>query len=410
MNDFIYPQYNGKSLLNIPSTILKHFAVKPLKKILAGNLSELSGCEKIVLFLADGLGDDIFKSRAANKGFFKKIIERGFYRTITSVFPSTTASALSTINSGLSPLEHGLPEWNVYFRQVDCVIQTLPFLPLLLDDLPKLAKAPEGMLFNQKTIYQYLAEKGIPSYCLVYKSYADSVYNRSSLTASHVIPYNSLADFSIKIRELLSKPGKAYIFAYYAPVDTAAHIFGPGSVEVDAEIAMLGFMLESELVNKLPQDKAEKVAMFLTADHGQIKTNIRETVFLDEITGFDKLLDVSPNNKLISPSGSSRDVFLHVKKDKLNQAKKLLSKALKDKATVIFTADLINKGVFGKGKMHGEFLSRIGNLLILARGDNAFWYHFTPDTRIKFQGKHGGLSASEMLIPLGCFKIKSLQK
>src|SRR5437899_11748731 len=47
--------------------------------------------------------------------------------SLTSVFPSTTASAITTSYTGRTPLEHGLTGWFVYFGAAGCVSAALPY-------------------------------------------------------------------------------------------------------------------------------------------------------------------------------------------------------------------------------------------------------------------------------------------
>ncbi len=146
MDEKVYPDFKGSSLLSIPSSILKFFGVKPLKQALPEEfVKNLEGADKVILFLIDGFGDKLYQEEGLKYKFFRTLFEKGFYSKITTVFPSTTAAALSTINSGLSPLEHGLPEWNVYFRELDSVVQTLPFIPVIPGDQERLKNPPEGL-------------------------------------------------------------------------------------------------------------------------------------------------------------------------------------------------------------------------------------------------------------------------
>src|ERR671925_563676 len=46
--------------------------------------------------------------------------------SLTSVFPSTTASAITTSYTGRTPLEHGLTGWFTYFGEAGCVSAALP--------------------------------------------------------------------------------------------------------------------------------------------------------------------------------------------------------------------------------------------------------------------------------------------
>ena len=57
---FIYPDFSN-SLINIPNTILSHFDIKINKKLIKKSLlNEIKDSQKIVLFLVDGLGYNLF--------------------------------------------------------------------------------------------------------------------------------------------------------------------------------------------------------------------------------------------------------------------------------------------------------------------------------------------------------------
>src|SRR5205085_11162913 len=82
----------------------------------------LAAARNIVLLIIDGLGDNLLRRRAAGGE-----LERRRRGSLTSVFPSTTASAITTSYTGRTPLEHGLTGWFVYFGAAGCVSAALPF-------------------------------------------------------------------------------------------------------------------------------------------------------------------------------------------------------------------------------------------------------------------------------------------
>src|SRR5204863_8415390 len=84
--------------------------------------AELSGARNIVLLIIDGMGDGYLRRRGAGGQFARR--RRA---AITSVFPSTTASAITTSYTGCTPLEHGLTGWFAYFGEAGCVGAPLPF-------------------------------------------------------------------------------------------------------------------------------------------------------------------------------------------------------------------------------------------------------------------------------------------
>src|SRR5262245_5846342 len=117
------PDYSGGSLVNLVASVVAardgtalHAPLKNLRD------KELSAARNLVLLIIDGLGDRFLVSRGAGGGRAPR--RRG---ALTSVFPSTTASAITTSYTGCSPLEHGLTGWFTYFGEAGCVSAALPF-------------------------------------------------------------------------------------------------------------------------------------------------------------------------------------------------------------------------------------------------------------------------------------------
>ena len=65
--------------------------------------------------MIDGLGDNYLMRRRGGA------LARRRRASMTSVFPSTTASAITTSYTGRTPLEHGLTGWFTYFGEAGCV-------------------------------------------------------------------------------------------------------------------------------------------------------------------------------------------------------------------------------------------------------------------------------------------------
>lgn len=401
---------NNTTLLNVPSTFLRLLGAEPLKETLPiSYYKNALGAEKVLFFLLDGFGHNLYQTVALNHFFFKKVAEKGLYHPIATVFPSTTATAISTINSGLSPLEHGLPEWFIYFRELDAILESLPFKPIFEKDLDSVKNAPAEILFDQTTIYEYLAKVGVSSYVVMPEPLDKSFYNIQANRGATVLSYSAYSNLMVVLKKLLKeKKGKVYIYVYIASIDTAEHVFGPWSNETETEISLLSNLLENEFIKKLDKDISSKIALFISSDHGQVSTNPEKTFYLNTITGFDELLEQSPNGKPIFPTGNVRDVFLHIKSEKVNKAIILLKSSLPDDTKILKIEDCIKQDFFGNGKKHPEFISRVGNLLILPGGEDTVWYRYSPTRDYQFLGNHGGLSEDEMLIPFVSVKLSDL--
>ena len=104
--------------------------------------------------------------------------------------------------------------------------------------------------------------------------------------------------------------------------------------------------------------------------------------------------------KPLLPAGSPRDVFLHIKPEKLLAAKSLVSKTLAGVAEVFETTELIDRGIFGP-KIEDAFLKNVGNLVVLPHRDQSvFWLGPEQHFKQKLRGYHGGLTLEEMEIIL----------
>lgn len=413
-NGCIYPLYDNYCFANIPQAILNLFNlsdknelslvfkkanVKPNKKL------------KIVLLLVDGFGYLQWLKYASKYPFFKRLTQKGVVAPLTAVFPSTTAAALNTIHSGSTPQEHGLPEWWVYFEEIGKIMATLPFMAmgektpdqLLQEDVnPKI-------LFNQKTIYQKLAEKKIPSFTFDRRAYTKTAYSHLVYRGSTTIPYINSSDLAVNLRKKLTDTaGSGYFFVYWDNVDAMEHHYGPHSEQYLAELNGLSFMLQKELLDKISFNLKEEILFLITADHGQINVKPQETIFLNQYPQIVNNLKTDQHGQKIMPWGNIRDVFLHIKEDKIQSVINFLAQKLKNKATIIRSTEALQAGLFGRGKTHPEFLKRIGNILVLPSHNNTIWYRHFKDEKIEFYGMHGGLSPEEMLVPLAVTNWSSL--
>ncbi len=82
------------------------------------------------------------------------------------------------------------------------------------------------------------------------------------------------------------------------------------------------------------------------------------------------------------------------------QAQALLQKMLGARADVLRIEQLIQAGLFGPVAPSPDFMKRVGNLVILPRGNETVWWYEKGRLQVKHNGLHGGLSRDEMEIPL----------
>ncbi|NGX47458.1 MAG: hypothetical protein K1000chlam3_00832, partial [Chlamydiae bacterium] len=101
-------------------------------------------------------------------------------------------------------------------------------------------------------------------------------------------------------------------------------------------------------------------------------------------------------NKPLAPAGSCRDFFLHVRPECLEELTEILTHFLEGKAEVYPTERLIAEGFFGPNPSSQNFLSRVGNLVILPYKGEAVWWYEKKRFEQNFYAAHGGLTREEM--------------
>ena len=123
MKDFTLPDYKGGSIVNLMSSIAKAFGTKiqyPTLKILPPK--KLKNKKNVVLLVIDGLGFEYLKKK-------KSILNDYLVGSMTSVFLSTTASAITTFLTGVSTQQHAFTGWYMHLKEIGVVSKSLPFLP-----------------------------------------------------------------------------------------------------------------------------------------------------------------------------------------------------------------------------------------------------------------------------------------
>jgi predicted AlkP superfamily pyrophosphatase or phosphodiesterase len=411
---FIYPAYENYCFSNIPSAVQYLLGLRkssPLSGILNKAGISSSKPEKVVVLLIDGFGYNQWMKYAEKYKFLSRFREKGVIAPLTSVFPSTTAAALTTIHSGLTPQEHGLLEWWVYFEEIDRIIKTLPFNPIdsnLQDALASSGVDPR-ILFSGKTIYEGINKAGISSFSLIKAALKNTTYTKLMCKGSEPVTYSSdrgRVDSLLKIISETSAP--LYFNAYWGAIDSAAHDYGVHSKHYIAELDSLFQLLEEEFLKKLPAKAANETVLLVTADHGHINTVPEETIYLNNFPEVTDNFRIGRNGNKILPWGNARDVFITIKKEKLDEVFNFLTDNLGDKAEVMKTEDALKQNLFGHGALHKQFRSRIGDILILPRSNQTIWYEHIKGKKYTMKGMHGGLSPDEMLVPFAVAKASEL--
>ena len=414
--EFVRPLYESYCFANIPAAVQwllgRSPDHNPLAPIFAAASLAPAPTSKVVLLLIDGLGWDHWSDYAIQFDPFRRLSAAGVVAPLTTIFPSTTAAALTTINSGLTPRQHGLPAWFVYFDEIDKIAATLPFTPMGERGPDRLLAdgVDPTMLFDGEPIYPQLEAAGVATYTFIRNTYAQSVYSKLVHRGSTTVPFINASDLAVNLRSAIAETaGPAYFYVYWDAIDAISHEYGPRSPQFVAEINSFAHTLQQELIQNTDPQAAEQTLLLVTADHGHLRIDPDDTLYLnqfDELTArFRRGRDGAP----ILPWGSPRDVYLAIEKDSVGLVRDFLSEQLDGRARVMTSADALAANMFGRGDMHPKLRQRIGDLIVLPRNQQLIWYEHSAGQRYTLQGTHGGLSEAEMLIPFAVARLSDLQ-
>ena len=343
--------------------------------------------KKTLFILIDAFGYNILEKIKKDK-YVRKILKKSKLRKINSVFPTTTTAAITSIFSGEPPGKHGLYEWKIYSSKIKMEFNPLPFEAVDEKMQKKFEKIATPSLIKHKDFIKDLHKKGVSVYQIYPHELKGSLYN---FNKGNLVFYRNIVEAVVKTKNVIKNEKKKSFFYLYLPhYDESEHLNGPFSEESIALIKEIFRLIYNELFS------IKGLKIIITADHGCV--SIKKEIKLESKKWFWE--NVWQNLKSccrrkILPVGGSRDVFLHVKENKINYVLTVLKKRLEKYAEMYKTKDLIDNGFFGK-KTSKQFLKDVGNIIILPKDNIDITFY----VKHKFNGDHGGLSKDELFVPL----------
>ncbi len=404
------PDYNGACIAQLPAFFqgtLLNDKDSPLTHSVVDKVS-LSEVKDIIFFLVDGFGANQWETYKVKHKALQRFEQRGYLSKLDSVFPSSTPVALNTLHTnGLSPAQHGLIDWWLYVEEIDKIIATLPFAAMGSDERDSLLKigASPPILLRNPTTYEQFEKQGIKTRTFIPEGYVQSVYTKVAYKGSQLVPHENVSGLFANLSSELAKPQAkpSYNFVYLDAIDGAGHEFGPGSSEYKQVVEQYFTALEEFFANA---SSIKNTLFVISADHGQINIDPKETIYLDGIRGLSELFRESNQGKPILPWGGPREVFLAIKDNKQDEALSLLQKVIGGHVELLKSDKALESGLFGQASAkHPHLESRIGDIIVLPKGKKTIWYHHPGEEPLKVKGHHGGLSEAELKVPFGLLRL-----
>ena len=331
-----------------------------------------------VFVLLDGFGMQLFETMRPDDSLRDHLLME-----LRTVFPTSTAPALTSLATGRWPAEHAVPGWWTHLPGAGLTSTILPFAE-------RFSERPLGEFGLERSgVFPMEVLPGrYRRHCLWVSpsTISGSVYSRYSSADAARFGYRSLAAAVTAISDRIhSAAAPTYTYLYVPYIDTAEHEHGPDSRQTKRALDHARARMHT-----LMSSLEGRARIVVTADHGQIEGS--ERVVFDRADPLMKML-------LAPPSCEPRAAAFHVQA-RLRAAFASGFRVRYGDRFVLLTIDEVDElRLLGPMPLSDETRRRIGDEMAIPRGREAILYEPKPELRA-MKGFHGGLLPAEVRVPL----------
>jgi len=382
----VLPNYKDGSIVNLMSSISKAFGKKSSYKELKILPAKELNSKNVVLLVIDGLGYEYLKKHK-NSNLAKHL--KGSF---TSVFPPTTASAITTFITGLAPMQHAITGWTMLIKEIGVVSKILPFVP----EYGGGRLSEQGVEAKSIVQMQSLASKlNVKCYNIIDSFIIKSDFNKSVSQKLNNMPYKNLNGFfSNTIKAVKNNNKRKFVYAYWPDFDNFSHEFGNNSKQAEKHF----WLLDRKFKRFIAKLKGTDSTIIVTADHGFIDVPKKKIVWLDNHPKLKECLT-------LPLCGESRVVYCYVHPRKTRQFENYVKTKLKKYCWMIKAEDAVKKGYFGLFEPNKNLFDRIGDYILVMKENYVIKDLMIHKKPRQFIGFHAGVSKEEMIVPLILVKV-----
>ncbi len=373
-----YPDYT-KCPVNVIASIRKYYrahtnypSIPKLDKALD------KFYKNVVLIVLDGMGKAMLERDLPDNSFLRK----NHVDDLTSVFPSTTAAAMTSYYTGVSPKEHGWLGWSLFFKEFCRMVDVFP----------------NTDSYTGVPVSNLNAAHFVMPYETIYKDILNSIIGEvQPFTIAQpgiYIPENGnfhkVADKFERVVELVkmicNTPQNTFTFVEWNSPDDVAHRSGCYSEETSECLLNLNYRIK-ELCEGLTD-----TLVIVSADHGLI--DISEEIRIDQIKEISECL-------VLPPFVENRAAACYVKYDRKTDFERAVHNYLGNDFLLLSRNDVLSKNILGGGEPHPKTIDFIGDYMICAIGSKSIRYQpLNAKPKRMNKAAHGGFTDEEMVVPL----------
>ena len=358
------PDYQGGSLVNLMAELEWRLTGKaPSPRLHMALAAAVPEARTYIVLLMDGLGTHQLSHPDSSS------LRDAYHHTLDAPFPTTTTVSLSTVATGLAPLEHGLLGHHIWLPERSIVANSLKWIarggsPIDIDTTTYLPGP---------NLWERLAATGVEPITVQPGRFANTPLSRALYRGCRFEPVWDNEELARAIVELACT-GPRLIFGYLPEIDFAAHLFGQTSSEYAGALRSVAVTWDA-IVNHLPP----QVTLIGTADHGHID-------YLHE----DKFLIDPKMAKGLTLFGDPRALYAKGDRRSIERCREAMPATWFDQPDILnwWGPEASVRPEFAERMPDGVFLADQGRLLIPGHMDK------------RLIGYHGGLDPRELKIPL----------
>ncbi|MFJ3935275.1 alkaline phosphatase family protein [Streptomyces parvus] len=371
------PEYGSGSLADLLPTLAAGLEVPGF----TAAIPELTPADRNCVFLIDGLGWEQIKAHPDEAPFLHSLLPTsrgGTGRPLTAGFPSTTATSLASVGTGLPPGEHGLPGYTARNPRTGELMNQLRWKPWTE---PK-AWQP------YPTVFQLADAAGVHTAQVSAPMFEQTPLTKIALSGGSFLGRLSGEDRMDVAAQRLAAGARSLVYTYYSEVDGKGHRFGTDS---DAWRGQL--MYVDGLARRLAEQLPPRSALYITADHGMIDIPFDEQSRID----FDEDWELSAGVALLGGEGRARHVYAvpGARADVLAVWREVLG----EQFWIASRDEAIAAGWFGP-TIDERVYGRIGDVVAAAHDDVIITASVNEPHESAMAGVHGSLTPVEQLVPL----------
>ncbi|WP_432513928.1 alkaline phosphatase family protein [Kineococcus sp. SYSU DK001] len=369
------PAYGRDTLADLLPAVGRALGVAELDD--AGAELRLPAADRVCLVLVDGMGELLLAARSGHTGTMRRWRSDGLHRVLTAGFPTTTATSMGLLGTGLAPGGHGLVGYEVLDPDRD----------RLLNELQWDADVDPRRWQPHPTLFQRVAAAGVDVVRVAPPHFDGSGLTEAALRGGRFVgtPERLEARVDAAVTAVRSAP-RQLTYLYWGKLDHTGHGAGVDSGEWTAELERVDEALAA-LARRLPRG----TLLVVTADHGMVDVHAP------------RRLDLAAEPGLLAGvrhcGGEPRTVQLYTEPGAAQQVAEQWARRLGASAEVLLREQAVAAGWFGP--VEDRVGGRIGDVLAVMRDDIAVVNSATmrPET-LRLIGQHGALSDAERLVPL----------